>query len=102
MRGVLGSPSLLPAPEISSLESHITLTELPALAPGVSSPIPPPTLPWTSPGPERAGAPVGPHLDPRSLSLRANSPVPVPLPAAPSFQAFPPCLSSPAPLCSFT
>ena len=85
MRGVLGSPSLLPAPEIASLESQITLTELPALAPGVSSPVPPPTLPWTSPGPERAGAPVGPHLDPCSLSLRANSPVPCPAASCPLF-----------------
>lgn len=46
MKGVLGSPSLLPAPEIASLESQIALTQLPPLAPRVSSPIPPPTLPW--------------------------------------------------------
>lgn len=42
-RGILGSPSPPPAPEITSLESQVTLTRLPPLAPRVFFPVPPPT-----------------------------------------------------------
>lgn len=92
-RGVLGSPRPPPAPEAASLESQVTLTWLPLLAPGASSLVPLPTLPWlllpqlawTSPGPERAAAPVSLYLDPRTLSPRANSLFPCPAASCPLF-----------------